>query len=93
MTEPAMPASANRHILTPSALNRLVRDLLADALPQVWVEGELSNIARPASGHLYFTLKDANAQIRCAMFKPQSTWLKFRPAAGDKVLVRARVGL
>lgn len=93
MTEPAMPASANRHILTPSALNRLVRDLLADALPQVWVEGELSNIARPASGHIYFTLKDANAQIRCAMFKPQSTWLKFRPAAGDKVLVRARVGL
>ncbi len=84
---------SERHVLTPSALNRLVRDLLADALPRVWVEGELSNLARPASGHVYFTLKDARAQIRCAMFKPQSTWLKFRPAAGDKVLVRARVGL
>src|SRR5699024_7510975 len=84
---------SERHVLTPSALNRLVRDLLADALPRVWVEGELSNLARPASGHVYFTLKDARAQFRCAMFKPQSTWLKFRPAAGDKVLVRARVGL
>lgn len=93
MIEPGMPEANNRHILTPSSLNRLVRDLLADALPQVWVEGELSNVARPASGHIYFTLKDARAQIRCAMFKPQSTWLKFRPAAGDKVLVRARVGL
>src|SRR5699024_1393935 len=82
-----------RHVLTPSALNRLVRDLLADALPRVWVEGELSNLPRPASGHLYFTLNDARAQIRCAMVKPQSTWLKFRPAAGDKVLLRARVGV
>ncbi len=88
---PAAPPTTE--ILTPSALNRLVRDLLADALPQVWVEGELSNVARPASGHLYFTLKDARAQIRCAMFKPQSTWLPFKPADGMQVLVRARVGL
>lgn len=93
MIDEAAPAGGERHILTPSGLNRLVRDLLTDALPRVWVEGELSNLARPASGHMYFTLKDARAQIRCAMFKPQSTWLKFRPAAGDKVLVRARVGL
>jgi exodeoxyribonuclease VII large subunit len=93
MSDAAVAAPPERRILTPSALNRLVRDLLGDALPRVWVEGELSNVARPASGHLYFTLKDARAQIRCAMFKPQSTWLKFRPGAGDKVLVRARVGL
>jgi exodeoxyribonuclease VII large subunit len=93
MSDLALSAPGERRILTPSILNRLVRDLLGDALPQVWVEGELSNVARPASGHIYFTLKDARAQIRCAMFKPQSTWLKFRPAAGDKVLVRARVGL
>ncbi len=93
MTDSPLSPDAPRHVLTPSALNRLVRDLLADALPRVWVEGELSNLARPASGHLYFTLKDARAQIRCAMFKPQSTWLKFRPGAGDKVLLRARVGL
>lgn len=82
-----------RHILTPSSLNRLVRDLLEDALPMVWIEGELSNVARPASGHLYFTLKDSGAQVRCAMFKPKSSWLKFKPADGMQVLVRARVGL
>ena len=82
-----------RHILTPSTLNRLVRDLLEDALPLVWIEGELSNVARPASGHLYFTLKDSAAQVRCAMFKPKSGWLRFKPADGMQVLVRARVGL
>lgn len=85
--------SPPRHILTPSSLNRLVRDLLEDALPLVWIEGELSNVARPASGHLYFTLKDAGAQVRCAMFRPKSGWLKFKPADGMHVLVRARVGL
>ncbi|AIF48320.1 exodeoxyribonuclease VII large subunit [Dyella japonica] len=83
----------SRQILTPSSLNRLVRDLLEDALPLIWIEGELSNVARPASGHIYFTLKDASAQVRCAMFRPKSTWLKFRPADGMHVLVRARVGL
>jgi exodeoxyribonuclease VII large subunit len=82
-----------RHILTPSTLNRLVRGLLEDALPLVWIEGELSNVARPASGHLYFTLKDSAAQVRCAMFKPKSSSLRFKPADGMQVLVRARVGL
>ncbi|HEX7340185.1 MAG TPA: exodeoxyribonuclease VII large subunit [Rhodanobacteraceae bacterium] len=89
-----MPVSSpNTPVLTPSSLNRLVRDLLADALPQVWVEGELSNVARPASGHLYFTLKDARAQIRCAMFRSQAMTLHFRPADGTQVLLRARVGI
>ncbi|HTV84086.1 MAG TPA: exodeoxyribonuclease VII large subunit [Dyella sp.] len=82
-----------RHILTPSTLNRLVRGLLEDALPLVWIEGELSNVARPASGHLYFTLKDSAAQVRCAMFKPKPQWLRFKPADGMHVLIRARVGL
>jgi exodeoxyribonuclease VII large subunit len=82
-----------RHVLTPSTLNRLVRDLLEDALPLVWIEGELSNVARPASGHLYFTLKDSQAQVRCAMFKPKSAWLRFKPTDGMHVLLRARVGL
>ena len=86
-------ASPPRHILTPSTLNRLVRTLLEDALPLVWIEGELSNVSRPASGHLYFTLKDSGAQVRCAMFKPKSGWLKFKPVDGMHVLVRARVGL
>ncbi|MEP6897167.1 MAG: exodeoxyribonuclease VII large subunit [Rhodanobacter sp.] len=82
-----------RHILTPSSLNRLVRDLLGDVFPMVWIEGELSNVAKPASGHFYFTLKDSGAQVRCAMFKPKAATLRFRPADGMQVLVRARVGL
>jgi exodeoxyribonuclease VII large subunit len=92
-----MPApfddTAPRHVLTPSSLNRLVRDLLGDALPQVWIEGELSNVAKPASGHLYFTLKDSGAQVRCAMFKMKASALRFRPVDGMQVLLRAKVGL
>jgi exodeoxyribonuclease VII large subunit len=81
-------------ILTPSGLNRLVRDLLEDALPMgVWIEGELSNVARPSSGHIYFTLKDANAQVRCAMFRTAASRLRFRPVDGMHVLMRAKVGL
>lgn len=91
-TQQAAP-TADGEILTPSALNRMVRGLLSDALPLVWVEGEISNLARPASGHVYFTLKDERAQIRCALFKQHGRKLTFRPADGDKVLVRARVGL
>jgi exodeoxyribonuclease VII large subunit len=86
-------APRDRQILTPSALNGLARELIEGAFPLVWVEGELSNVARPASGHVYFTLKDAGAQVRGAMFKPRSTFLRFRPADGMHVLVRARVSL
>jgi exodeoxyribonuclease VII large subunit len=93
MHTPDDNARSSRHILTPSSLNRLVRDLLGDVFPFVWIEGELSNVAKPASGHLYFTLKDSGAQVRCAMFKPKSAALKFRPADGLQVLVRAKVGL
>jgi len=84
---------AAREVYTPSALTRFVRDLLEDALPLIWIEGEISNFAKPASGHLYFTLKDAGAQVRCAMFKPKSTWLRFKPGDGLRVLARARVSL
>lgn len=90
--DPAASADA-REVLTPSAFNRLVRDLLEDSFPLIWIEGELSNVARPASGHFYFTLKDAAAQVRCAMFKPRSTFLRFRPGDGQRVLARARVSL
>ncbi|HMM67782.1 MAG TPA: exodeoxyribonuclease VII large subunit [Dokdonella sp.] len=82
-----------RSILSPSALNQMVRDMLEDSLPSVWIEGELSNVSRPASGHLYFTLKDSRAQVRCAMFKPRSGWLPFKPADGAQVIARARVSL
>ena len=85
--------TSSRHILTPSSLNRLVRDLLGDVFPLMWIEGELSNVAKPASGHLYFTLKDSSAQVRCAMFKAKASTLRFRPVDGMQVLVRAKVGL
>ena len=85
-------ASSN-DILTPNQLNTLARDLLESAFPLVWVEGELGSVSRPASGHLYFTLKDARAQVRAAMFKPKSQWLKFIPREGMRVLVRGRLTL
>jgi exodeoxyribonuclease VII large subunit len=82
-----------RDILTPTQLNTLARDLLEGSFPAIWVEAELGNVTRPASGHLYFTLKDARAQIRCAMFKPKSTWLKFAPREGLRVLAHGRLTL
>lgn len=86
-------APAANEILTPTRLNRLVRQLLGDALPLLWIEGELSNLARPASGHLYFTLKDAGAQVRCAMFRNRAALLRFRPVDGALVRLRGRVDL
>ena len=83
----------NREVLTVSALNRLVRQLIEDALGTLWVEGEISNLARPSSGHIYFSLKDATAQVRCAMFRQSTRRLGFEPDNGLQVLVRARVGL
>ena len=91
---PASPPSSNpREVLTPSALNRLVRGLLEDTMPLVWVEAEIGNLSRPASGHLYFTLKDAQAQVRCAMFRARAQTLRFAPAEGQRVLARGRVTL
>jgi exodeoxyribonuclease VII large subunit len=83
----------NDHILTPSQLNTLARDLLEGSFPNIVVEGEIGNLARPGSGHLYFTLKDARAQVRCALFKPKSQWLNFTPREGQKVLARGRLTL
>src|SRR5687767_9452055 len=86
-------ARERREILTPSGLNRLARELVENAFPLVWVEGEISNCARPASGHLYFTLKDPQAQVRCAMFKQKAMLLRFKPSDGAQVLLRAKVSL
>ena len=83
----------NREIYSVSALNHAVSELLGDHFPLIWVEGEISNLARPASGHLYFSLKDEQAQIRCAMFRGKNRLLDFTPENGDQVLLRARVSL
>lgn len=82
-----------RAILTVSQLNREIRELLDGALPLLWIEGEISNLARPASGHVYFSLKDSRAQVRCALFRQRAGLLRFRPENGQQVLVRARVSL
>jgi exodeoxyribonuclease VII large subunit len=82
-----------RDIYSVSRLNREVRAVLEGSFPLLWVEGELSNLAQPASGHVYFSLKDPAAQVRCAMFRSKRLLLGFKPANHQQVLVRARVGL
>lgn len=84
---------ANRQVLTPSALANAVRGLLEQGFPLLWLSGELSNVLRAKSGHVYFTVKDAGAQIRCAMFRPRALHLGFEPQDGQQVLLRGRVTL
>lgn len=83
----------NHQILTVSQLNRAAKDLLETYLPMLWVEGELSNLSAPSSGHWYFSLKDSGAQVRCAMFRNRNMLVRFKPEAGKKVLVRGKVSL
>jgi len=82
-----------RRILTVSQLNREARLLIEGGFPLIWVEGEISNFSRPASGHVYFSLKDSAAQVRCAMFRARAGLLRFKPVDGLHVLLRARVSL
>jgi exodeoxyribonuclease VII large subunit len=82
-----------RDIWTVSRLNAEARAILEGSLPLLWVQGEISNLAQPASGHCYFTLKDAGAQVRCALFRQRRQLLAFRPANGQQVLLRARLTL
>ena len=94
-----MPVSAEtlqapeRRIFKPAQLNALAKDLLESQFSQIWLEGEVSNLSRPASGHLYFTLKDASAQIRCAMFRNRAMYLAMPLKDGQQILVRARLTL
>ncbi len=84
---------AGHSVFTVSQLNHEVRTLLERGLGVVWVEGELSNFSQPASGHWYFSLKDREAQVRCAMFRLKNSAVGFTPKAGQQVLVRGRVSL
>ncbi|MFC6669618.1 exodeoxyribonuclease VII large subunit [Marinobacterium aestuariivivens] len=88
-----MTVAAQTHAFTVSELNRQVRSLLESSFMLIQVQGEISNFVRPSSGHWYFTLKDERAQVRCAMFRNRSQFLKYRPKDGDQVVVRARVSL
>lgn len=80
-------------ILTVSALNRSVRDLLEHRYPLLWVKGEISNYLLARSGHAYFSLKDENAQVRCVMFRHRSQYLDWAPRDGLSVEVQALVSL
>jgi len=82
-----------RDIYTVSRLNREVRAVLERGFGSLWIEAEISNFARPSSGHWYFSLKDAGAQVRCAMFRQRNVVCGFTARDGQKVLVRARIGL
>lgn len=80
---PALP------VLTVSELNRMARRALETQLPLLWVEGEVSNFMRAVSGHWYFSLKDATAQVRCVMFRGRNQFADFTPVNGDHVEIRA----
>ncbi len=85
--------SPQREVYSVARLNREARDLLESGFPRLWVEGEISNLARPVSGHLYFTLKDARAQVSCALFRNRAIRLGFTPENGTQVLIQAQVSL
>ena len=80
-------------IYSVSRLNHEVRSVLEEVFPTIWVQGEISNLAEPASGHIYFTLKDNSAQVRCAMFKNRQSGLRFAPENGIQVVARANIGI
>lgn len=80
-------------IFSVSQLNSEVRELLEGTFDYVWIEGEISNFAAPASGHWYFSLKDANAQVRCALFRGNQRKLGFTAKDGMHVLIKARVSM
>ena len=82
-----------RDIYTVTRLNREVRTILEGSFPPLWVMGEISNLAQPASGHIYFSLKDDLSQVRCAMFQNRKRNVQFKPENGMSVLIRANASL
>lgn len=87
------PVSHDQPVYTVSLLNQEAKALLEAAFPALWIEGEISNFTKPASGHWYFSLKDANAQVRCAMFTLRNRQVNFKPENGQHVLLRAKISL
>lgn len=93
LKDPFERLGLDREVLTVSQLNGRARVLLEDVFAQVWVEGEISNLARPASGHMYFTLKDSQAQVRCALFRQNASRVRQALRDGLAVRVRGKVSL
>ncbi len=93
MEQTSLAITPLRDVYTVSRLNREAKTLLEGSFPPVWIEGEISNLSRPASGHVYFSLKDAQAQVRCAFFRQHQRLLGITLKDGLHVLARARVSL
>ena len=92
-TPPEPTKEPERDVYTPGRLNREARAILERGLPSCWLEGEISNLSRPSSGHWYFSLKDESAQLRCAMFRQRNLMARFTPKDGMHVLTRGRISL
>src|SRR5512136_302733 len=82
-----------RYVLTVSELTREIRDILESRFPDIWVEGEVSNLRIPPSGHIYFTLKDDFSQIRAVLFKMQARTVRVVPEDGIHIICKGRVRL
>ena len=82
-----------KHIYTVSEITKYIRVILEDSFPGVWIEGEISNFVLHTSGHMYFSLKDANSVLKCAMFKRANLGLKFKPKDGMKVLCYGKLSV
>ncbi|MGE8362603.1 exodeoxyribonuclease VII large subunit [Pseudomonas sp.] len=91
--DPFQRLNLDREVLSVSQLNSRARLLLEDVFSGIWVEGEISNLARPASGHIYFTLKDSQAQVRCALFRQNAARVRQALRDGLAVKVRGKVSL
>ncbi len=89
----AAESGSSRTVLSVSRLNEKVQVTLERSIGPVWVEGEISNFVTPQSGHSYFSLKDDDSQVRCAIFRMQNQKLNFKPTNGDKVVAYGRVSL
>ncbi|MFH1776003.1 MAG: exodeoxyribonuclease VII large subunit [Candidatus Omnitrophota bacterium] len=83
----------DKYIYTVSLLTRNIKKVLEDNFPAVWVEGEISNLSTPASGHIYFTLKDEKAQMRAVIFRNISTRVKFQLAQGMQVVCFGKISI
>ena len=82
-----------RDVYSVSEINQEIKHSISTNFPILWVEGEISNLAQPASGHIYFSLKDASSQIRCVMFRTSNRRVAFKISNGTQVIIRAKVSL
>jgi exodeoxyribonuclease VII large subunit len=85
--------SAEIKIFSITEINKLVKELLQDNFPSIWVKGEISNFIEASSGHWYFSLKDNNAQVRCTMFRGKNNTVKWKPKNGDQIEAQCNIGL